>query len=96
MIPKPTEVKAITPYIIWLKFADGTEGQIDLSHLINKPVFKRWEIPSFFNTVYIDIETFAIAWDENIELCPDNLYLKIKGLSFEQWKSNQYSYATNK
>jgi len=96
MIPKPIQVKAINQYLIWLKFTDSTEGQIDLSYLINKPIFKSWLNPTFFDKVYIDTETNAIAWDENIELCPDNMYLKLKGITFEQWKSNQYSYATSK
>ncbi len=94
MISKPLQVKVIKPYVIWLKYADETEGSIDLSHLLNKPVFKNWANLSFFNAVNIDSDTWAVAWNENIELCPDNLYLKIKGITFEQWKSNQDVYAT--
>ncbi len=96
MISKPIQVKTISQYSIWLKFDDDTEGEVDLSHLINKPVFQNWKDSDFFDKVYIDTETGAIAWDENIELCPDNIYLKIKGITFEQWKNNQYSYATGK
>jgi len=95
MIFKPVEVKAVDKYTIYIKFADNTEGKVDLSHLISKQVFQNWTKPDFFNKVYIDTETFSIAWDENIELCPDNLYLKIKGLSFEQWKNKKISDATN-
>ena len=95
MIAEPIQVKAINQYSIWLKFADNTEGQVDLSYLINKPVFNNWKNPDFFKKVYIDKETCAIAWDENIELCPDSLYLKIKGITFEEWKTNQYSYAAS-
>lgn len=95
MITKPIEVKAISNYIIWVKFSDQTEGQVDLSYLITKPIFKPWQNSDFFKKVYIDKETNAIAWDENIELCPDNIYLKVKGISFEQWKNNQNLYATD-
>ena len=96
MISKPLQVNAIRQYSIWLKYDDGTEGTVDLSHLIDKPVFQNWKESDFFNKVHIDIETDAIAWDENIELCPDNMYLKIKGITFEQWKNSRYSYATSK
>ena len=96
MISNAIQVKAISRYSIWLKFDDNTEGVVDLSHLITKPVFQTWKEADFFDKVFIDVETGAIAWDENIELCPDNLYLKIKGLTFEAWKNNQLSYATNK
>lgn len=96
MISNAIQVKAISQYSIWLKFDDNTEGVVDLSHLINKPVFQNWKEADFFNKVFIDVETGAIAWDETIELCPDNMYLKIKGLTFEAWKNSQLSYATNK
>lgn len=95
MITKPIEVKAISNYIIWVKFSDQTEGQVDLSYLITKPIFKAWQNSDFFNKVYIDKETNAIAWDENIELCPDNIYLKLKGISFEEWRNSQNLYATD-
>jgi len=96
MIVKPILVEAIKPYLIWLKYEDDTEGQVDLSHLCEQPVFKKWQNPEFFQRVHINSETQAIAWDEDIELCPDNLYLKIKGLSFEQWKTKKREYATSK
>ena len=95
MIPKPIEVRAVRQYSIWIKYDDNTEGEVDLSHLINKPVFKNWIEPIVFERVCIDSETGAIAWDENIELCADSLYFKIKGITFEQWRKDQYLYATD-
>lgn len=95
MISKPIMVKATGPYKIWIKYVDQTEGQVDLSHLAEKPIFQKWSEPVYFNSVYIDPVTNAIAWDENIELCPDSMYLKIRGLSFEQWQNLNLTYATN-
>ena len=95
MIAKPLQVKANAKNSIWLIYDDGTQGIIDLSYLFHKPVFKKWENEDFFNSVTIDKETYAIRWDEMIELCPDNLYLKLKGLTFEEWKSNQQTHASN-
>ena len=94
MIPKPVQVKAIKEFEIWLKYDDNTEGTVNLSHLQGKPVFKNWDSPGFFQKVYIDKETQAIAWDANIELCADSLYFKILGISFDQWKAKQYHAAS--
>jgi hypothetical protein len=96
MIAKPLQVKATGKYSIWLIYDDGTQGEINLNHLADKPVFKKWENNDFFNSVSIDNETDAIRWDENIELCPDSLYLKLKGITFEQWKANQITHASDK
>jgi hypothetical protein len=95
MLVKLLEIKALEKYKLYLKFADDTEGKVDLAHLANKGVFKAWEENDLFSKVYIDQETNAIAWNEMLEICPDNLYLEIKGLTFEEWKKNQVVDATN-
>jgi hypothetical protein len=38
----------------------------------------------------------AIVWNENIDICPDNVYLQLKGITFDQWKQqNKNNYASN-
>lgn len=61
-------------YRLWVRFADGREGEIDLSHLVGKGVFSRWEDPSEFEKVYIDEEMRTVAWPGDIDLAPDALY----------------------
>lgn len=34
------EVKALTTYRIWIRYADGFEGEVDLSHLAGRGVFE--------------------------------------------------------
>lgn len=97
MFAKPLNVKAISKYSIWIKYSDNKEGIIDLSHLANKGIFKQWDSNNLFNQVFIDNETNAIAWNEELELCPNSLYLRLLGISFEQWKQlSTPDYATNK
>ncbi|HWO92452.1 MAG TPA: DUF2442 domain-containing protein, partial [Methylomirabilota bacterium] len=33
---RPVEVRPLAPYRIWLRYQDGTEGEVDLSHLAGK------------------------------------------------------------
>lgn len=95
MIAKPIAVKAIDNYSIFVSFADGTQGTVDLNHLAHKGVFRNWDKNNLFAHVYID-EYGAIAWNEDIDICPDNVYLQLKGLTFEQWKQqNPNNYASN-
>lgn len=86
-------IKALTQYEIWVKYSDNTEGVVSLAHLAGKGIFKEWDINNLFSRVYIDAETNAIAWNENIDIDALNLYLKIKNISFEEYQ--QMSYATN-
>ena len=95
MFPKPISVKSQGKYKIWLKYSDQTQGIIDLSDLANQGIFEAWEANNLFEKVYIDKISNAIAWNEDIDICPDSLYLKLQGLNFETWKENKKSYATN-
>ncbi len=88
MIAKPIEIKAESKYLLWLSFNDGTAGTIDLSHLAHKGIFTQWEKGDLFLHPYIDKETSAIAWNSELELSPDALYLKLKGKTFEEWKQS--------
>jgi hypothetical protein len=73
-----TQVKALEPYRIWLKFSDGIEGIIDISDIIGKGVFKTIEDPGEFAKVGIDPLTHTVAWPGGIDLCPDSLYKDVK------------------
>lgn len=80
---KPVEVKALSDYKIWVKYADGVEGEVDLSYLVGKGVFSVWNDYNVFKKVYIG-KSGEIAWGKNIDICPDSIYMKITGKTPEQ------------
>lgn len=93
MFPKLLEIKPLANYTLWLKYDDGTVGEVDLTELTEKGVFKKIKDKTFFKQVYIDKETDAVAWNEDLDLCPDSLFLKLKGLTFEEFKQLMYATA---
>ena len=80
---RPTEVHPRAGYRIWLRYADGVAGEIDLSHLAGKGVFNNWDQPGYFDRVHITSHR-AIAWDDDIDLCADALYMQLTGKSVEE------------
>ena len=80
---KPTEVKALSKYQIWVRYQDGNEGIVDLSELSGQGVFKVWDDGDCFFKVHIS-ETGAVAWGESLDICPDAIYLKITGKKPEE------------
>lgn len=80
---RPIAVKALEGYRLWLRYSDGIEGEVDLSHLVGRGVFKAWQDKAFFEAVHID-EAGAVSWGEEIDLCPDALYLQLMGKSPEE------------
>ena len=80
---KPVEVKALKNYKLWVKYADGTEGEVDLSHLSGKGIFSIWNDYAVFEKVYIG-QYGEIAWSGEIDICPDNVYMEITGKTPEE------------
>jgi hypothetical protein len=80
MIAKITKVKALDNYTIFVWFSDGVEGSVDLNHLAHKGIFKKWDKNNLFMQVHID-DYGAIAWNDEIDICPDNVYMQLKRLN---------------
>lgn len=76
IVPKPVEVKPLSNYRIWLRYDDGTEGEVDLSDLAGRGVFKAWTDAAFFGSVRVGSHG-AIQWGPDIDLCPDAMYLRL-------------------
>ena len=80
---KAVRVQPLKKYKIWIEYADGTSGEADLSHLVGKGVFKLWDNYENFEKVYVG-KSGEIAWSDEIDLCPDALYMEITGKSVEE------------
>ncbi len=77
-MPMPIEVKPLERYQLWIKYSDGVAGVADLSYLAGDGVFALWNDYSEFQKVHIG-PSGEIAWSDQIDLCPDAIYLKITG-----------------
>ena len=80
---KPVAVAALPDYRIRLKYSDGVTGEVDLSHLVGKGVFSAWSDQETFREVSLG-DLGQIRWSDDIELCPDALYLEITGRTPEE------------
>ena len=85
---RPIRVETRPGYRIWLEYSDGVSGDIDLSYLVGRGIFKVWNELGYFEKVHITSHR-SIAWDEEIELCPDAMYMKLTGKSFEELRAEE-------
>lgn len=82
---KPVKVKALPEYRLWIEYNDGVSGEVDLSDLVGQDIYRTWKKPGFFETVHIDdFYDGAIVWDEMVEVCSYDLYMKITGKAWEE------------
>jgi hypothetical protein len=81
--PKILEARPLDGYKIWLKFNDGTSGEVDLSHLAGKGVFALWRNYENFKKVSIE-DNRRLAWSDEIDIDADSLYMKLTGKTPEE------------
>jgi len=70
-------------YRVWLKYQDGIEGVIDLSHLAGRGIFKKWDEEHGFEQVRIG-RSGDLQWGDDLDLCPDALYMQLTGKTVAQ------------
>lgn len=80
---KLEQIQPSSGYRLRLRYADGVEGEVDLSDLVGRGVFKSLTDPDEFETAYIT-ESGDLGWSEDLELCADTLYMKLTGRTPEE------------
>ena len=82
-MPRPIAARPLPGYRLWIRYYDGAEGEVDLSGLAGRGVFRAWEQPGVFESVTIG-EHGAIVWSGDLDLCPDALYMELTGKKPEE------------
>jgi len=77
-MPTPLEVKPLDNYRLWIKFSDGVEGIVELSEFVGQGVFTLWDDYREFQKAHIG-PGGEIVWNEQVDMCPDAIYLKVTG-----------------
>ena len=70
------EAKYINNYIIWLRFKDGLEGNLDFSNEFDGPVFE--PLKNIENIKSFIIEGNTVSWDNGADFAPEYLYQSVK------------------
>jgi len=78
MLIDVTEARYVRDFTIWVKFEDGSQGEIDLSGELYGPVFEPLKEVAFFRQVRVDPELGTIVWPNGADLAPESLYEKIQ------------------
>lgn len=69
------DARAVGDHRLFLRFADGAEGEIDLSDRLRfDGVFAPLHDPAYFARVSLNSELGTIFWPTGADLCPDVLH----------------------
>ena len=77
MLSKLREAQYRHDYRIWVKFADGLEGEIDLESELWGEVFDPLKDKTRFAEFALDKELETIVWPNGADFAPEFLYQKL-------------------
>lgn len=72
-----SSVKYVSDYTLYVRFVDGTEGNVALDDLVGKGVFARLTDPGLFSKVFAT--DHSIAWSDDLEIDSNRIYLELTG-----------------
>jgi len=66
------EAKYLDGQRVWVKFSNGTEGQIDLSSELDGPIFEPLKDPKYFKN--FKLEGHTLMWPNGADFAPEYLH----------------------
>ena len=72
------EAKYVAGYTLWLRFRDGTYGEVDLGSELVGPVFEPLKSVEGFKRFQIHPEFHTLVWPNGADFAPEFLYREVR------------------
>lgn len=70
------DAKYVRDFTIWVRFQDGTQGEVDLASELWGPVFEPLRDPEYFRKLQV-AEYGTVAWPNGADVAPEFLYERV-------------------
>jgi hypothetical protein len=72
------DARHIHDFVLWLRFSDGTEGELDLRAELDGPIFEPLRNIEFFKQFRINPDLHTLVWPNGADFAPEFLYTNIR------------------
>ena len=72
------EAHYLREFVIWLRFRDGTTGEIDLREELHGRLFAPLRDPVLFRQFRVHPEFETLVWPNGADIAPEFLYANIR------------------
>jgi len=72
------EARYVGGHVVWLRFRDGTSGEIDLAPALEGPVFEPLRRPKYFRAFSIHPEFHTLVWPNGADFAPEFLHERVR------------------
>jgi hypothetical protein len=78
MLPRITDARYVNGYTVWLQFADGSDGTVDLSAELVGPIFEPLRDRATFSQVMLHPELRTLVWPNGADFAPEFLRQRLR------------------
>jgi hypothetical protein len=71
------EARHVKDYVVWVRFNDGTQGNVDLADELEGAVFEPLKDPAYFVRFEVHPEIHTLAWPNGADFAPEFLHHKV-------------------
>ena len=72
------DARHVHDFVLWLKFSDGAEGDLDLRAELDGPIFEPLTNIEFFKQFRIDPDLHTLVWPNGADFAPEFLRTAIR------------------
>lgn len=75
------DARYVAGYVLWLRFSDGVEGEVDLAGELEGPMFEPLRDPVAFRAFVVHPDLHTVTWSNGADLAPEFLHDRIRILT---------------
>jgi Protein of unknown function (DUF2442) len=72
------EARHVAGFVVWLRFRDGTSGEIDLGPSLHGPVFEPLHDQALFKRFTIHPDFHTLVWPNGADIAPEFLHDNVR------------------
>jgi hypothetical protein len=74
MFPRVVEAHHVRDYVVFVRFHDGVEGEVDLRPQLYGEVFEPLKDAPYFRQFRVDADLHTLVWPNGADFAPEFLY----------------------
>ena len=71
-------VRYVRDYVLWIRFTDGLEGEVDLESELYGEMFEPLRERAIFAQAAVDPDLGTVAWPNRVDLAPEFLQERVR------------------
>jgi hypothetical protein len=78
MIPRVTDAKFVKDYTLYLRFSDGSDGEVNLEPELDGEIFQPLKDIFYFKNFSLNQDLHTVVWPNGADFAPEFLYEKLQ------------------